>query len=415
MSETVTPERLLLETTQALLAEIGDDGPDFHWHPDMALPEWIEINPVAAKALLLALGRWSVALGRDSLASLAIWVGETALGDDPGSLVLQAGRRHPNAPAPSVLPADPQLEAIQTAAKALGATRVVPGIEDGTERVSVHLPDLLPAEITRAEPFGKAFDRRRLLLIRRPILTPARLARSMALTSLITEFVPDADAALARVAEGHAKGRPYDFVGLSAVALADRTEAVLQALRNAPGGDRLQIVVTGADERLIDHPHVDAVLCAGKTSDRLLDAIFDLIRRARPGEGREATNGEVPSLAGRHILIVEDVAMNRALMQAMLSPTGATLSLAADGESGIEAMRNRPADIVLMDIAMPRMDGLQATRRIKEIAPQTTIIALTAHARGEDRSRYLAAGMDDYMAKPIRVDDLYNALRRAVA
>ncbi|MEL6774940.1 MAG: response regulator, partial [Pseudomonadota bacterium] len=65
--------------------------------------------------------------------------------------------------------------------------------------------------------------------------------------------------------------------------------------------------------------------------------------------------------------------------------------------------------------AMPRMDGLQATRRIKEIAPETTIIALTAHARGEDRTRYLAAGMDDYMAKPIRVDDLYNALRRAVA
>ncbi|MEM6944584.1 MAG: response regulator, partial [Pseudomonadota bacterium] len=108
---------------------------------------------------------------------------------------------------------------------------------------------------------------------------------------------------------------------------------------------------------------------------------------------------------------VEDVAMNRALLQAMLAPTGASLAVAVDGKEAIEAVVARPADLVLMDIQLPVMDGLEATRRIRAAGRRLPIIALTANARETDRATYLAAGMDGYLAKPIRVDDLYSVLR----
>ncbi|MEM6421924.1 MAG: response regulator, partial [Pseudomonadota bacterium] len=342
---------------QGLLAHIAGDAPDLHWHADMALPDSLDVDEAAITAVMRAMGLWATAIGAEGFASIGVWRGYEDIGDEPGSVVLQAGRRHQHHEPPRTVAEDDTLAAIASAAAALPGARMTAGIEDQTERVTIWLPDLLAKDAEAAHPWGSAFERYRLLFVRRPILTPARLERSMALTALDAEFVADLDAAAARIAERWAVGEPFDFIALSAAAFPGELDRVLERLRGTDGGWQARIVLTGAPAAMRVHPLADQVLVAGESAQRLLDAVFDLIRQP---QGLDKAVEEVPSLIGHHILIVEDVAMNRALLQAMLSPTGATLSLADDGEGAIEAMRTRPADIVLMDIMMPRMDGLEA-------------------------------------------------------
>ncbi|MBK8160353.1 MAG: response regulator [Rhodospirillaceae bacterium] len=113
--------------------------------------------------------------------------------------------------------------------------------------------------------------------------------------------------------------------------------------------------------------------------------------------------------AALRILLAEDNQVNQMLVTAILARAGARADIAGNGLEAIEAMRSRAYDIVLMDMRMPELDGLEATRRIRELggAPsRVPIIALTANATQEDRRQCLEAGMNDFMAKPIDANDL---------
>jgi signal transduction histidine kinase/CheY-like chemotaxis protein len=113
------------------------------------------------------------------------------------------------------------------------------------------------------------------------------------------------------------------------------------------------------------------------------------------------------------ILMAEDNTVNQKLTLRLLERLGYRADLASNGLEALEALRQRTYDVVLMDVQMPEMDGLEATRRIRdEVAPeaQPRIIAMTANAMKEDREKCLAAGMDNYLSKPIRVAELVRAL-----
>ena len=129
--------------------------------------------------------------------------------------------------------------------------------------------------------------------------------------------------------------------------------------------------------------------------------------------------------AGRHVLLVEDNAVNRELATAMLEELGYRYAVADDGAAAVRAFADGEFDAVLMDCQMPVMDGyaaasairrMEAERRPPSAAPpaRTPIIALTANALAGDRERCLAAGMDDFLAKPYSMQDLADSLRRAV-
>jgi CheY-like chemotaxis protein len=125
-----------------------------------------------------------------------------------------------------------------------------------------------------------------------------------------------------------------------------------------------------------------------------------------------------PPLAERlplRILLAEDNAVNQKVALRMLDRLGYRADLAATGVEAVAAVRSRPYDVVLMDLQMPEMDGLEATRRIRAVTPahRPRIIAMTANAMATDREHCLAAGMDDYVSKPVRLDDLRAALERA--
>ncbi len=124
-----------------------------------------------------------------------------------------------------------------------------------------------------------------------------------------------------------------------------------------------------------------------------------------------------PALAEHHplrILLAEDNVVNQKLALRLLQRMGYRADVAGNGIEAIESLERQIYDLVLMDVQMPELDGLEATRRIvakwPDVAARPRIVAMTANAIQGDREACLAAGMDDYLSKPIRVDDLVRAL-----
>ena len=123
--------------------------------------------------------------------------------------------------------------------------------------------------------------------------------------------------------------------------------------------------------------------------------------------------------AGRaaHILVVDDNATNRMVAQSLVEMFDCTSESAEDGEAAVEAARTGRFDLILMDIKMPRMDGVAATRAIRALPGRigvTPIIALTANADPDDAEAYLAAGMNGVVEKPMKPEQLLSALQQAL-
>ena len=113
-----------------------------------------------------------------------------------------------------------------------------------------------------------------------------------------------------------------------------------------------------------------------------------------------------------HVLLVEDNDINQEVAREILRLLGMRVSLATTGQEALEALEREPFDLVLMDLQMPEMDGLEATRRARGLGHRLPIVAMTANARREDRELCLGAGMDDYLSKPINPETLAQLLRR---
>lgn len=114
------------------------------------------------------------------------------------------------------------------------------------------------------------------------------------------------------------------------------------------------------------------------------------------------------------ILLVDDNAVNRQVAGEILRKSGCTVDLAEDGKKSIELVSKQHYDLIFMDIQMPEMDGVTATRRIKSMNLENLppIVAMTAYSMKEDRERFLQQGLDDYIPKPIRANDLINKVRQ---
>jgi PAS domain S-box-containing protein len=134
----------------------------------------------------------------------------------------------------------------------------------------------------------------------------------------------------------------------------------------------------------------------------------------RRKQRKEATLATQERLRGAHLLVVEDNAVNREIASEVLRRAGVRVSLACDGREALAMLARERFDGVLMDCQMPDMDGYEATRQIRE-QPQwrdLPVIAMTANALVGDRDKVLLAGMNDHIAKPLQIDDMFATLAR---
>jgi signal transduction histidine kinase/HPt (histidine-containing phosphotransfer) domain-containing protein len=231
-------------------------------------------------------------------------------------------------------------------------------------------------------------------------------------------------AALRHVESEMAAGRPFDVMLIDWRMPPPDGIETLRAMRRLLGaGTPTSILVTAFNEEVMwreaRETHYDAVLVKPITASALHDCLVRLRRRQgaavapAPSERGEAEATLLRRHAGQRVLLAEDNPVNREVVAELLGGVGLVVESADDGARAVELAMARPHDLILMDMQMPGMDGLAATRIIRQRKGRATpIVAMTANAFTEDRAACLAAGMNDHIAKPVDLAVLYATLLR---
>jgi PAS domain S-box-containing protein len=235
--------------------------------------------------------------------------------------------------------------------------------------------------------------------------------------------VTSGEDALSALDHAHSEGKPFDMAvldvlmpGMDGFQLAERIRA------DRRFDDLVLITLTSAgrpgDGALCEELRIGSYLLKPITPTELRDAILLTVARGRE-DHRES------SVVTRHslreaweslkVLLVEDNKVNQRLAVAILERLGHDVTVASNGREGLEAVARTRFDLVLMDIQMPEMGGVEATAKIREREAveggHLPIVAMTAHAMAGDRERFLAAGMDEYISKPISQERLREVVR----
>jgi len=234
-------------------------------------------------------------------------------------------------------------------------------------------------------------------------------------------LVDNATSALESLKTAAAGGSPFRLL-LSDVNMPEIDGFMLSEwIRDDPSVADIAIVMLTSSGRPGDAEHRDKLgVIASLLKPAKQSEIFDAIVRAlgvsacEDDPTQQAVHEKADKLGALRILLAEDNVVNQKLAEGVLSRQGHDVAIANNGREAIEALRVAEFDVVLMDVQMPEMDGFEATKAIR-IAEQMTgrhqpIIAMTAHAMAGDRDLCLAAGTDEYVSKPIRVNELMDKL-----
>ena len=189
-----------------------------------------------------------------------------------------------------------------------------------------------------------------------------------------------------------------------------------RALRARSAGIRLVLLQSTSAIRTLDIEVFDAVVAKPPRPEKLTEVMVELLRTGKIRDSVSAPPVSVFAMpAGRRlsILVVEDTPVNQKVAQHLLARFGFRSDVAASGQEALTALEQRAYDLILMDVQMPEMDGLEATRRIRARWPERDlhIVAMTANVATEDVRRCYEVGMDAFLAKPIDVASLARMLR----
>lgn len=420
--QTLEIEPLLRDAMSGVAVGAYARGIELAVHIDHRLPvRAVGDGPALGALLRRGLARM-IEAGRTDKIVLALWHEEGEANPGP-QILLEAGR--------ATSPAEPPVTRLAELWRLpLGDATAAPRPrrqDASAETVLIPLPCTPePGAPPLGEKWQDTFRGSFVLHVRDIICDEARFRASIAATGAEVDVTTEPTTALALARERAAAGKRVDILmmdapklGRSAVELARRFRADPQLAKTAIAlaGSRRGPSLTDEELALFDAtPSITMPWCP------LIDVFHELIE-GRAGAARAARETEpagdgIPSLAGRRILVAEDVATNQVLLHALLEPTGATIEAVSDGDAVLKRQAEAPADLVIMDLQMPGTGGIAAARRIRELdgpAGAVPIVALTAYAGNSDRERALAAGMNAFLAKPLVVADFYALLRRLLA
>jgi len=272
------------------------------------------------------------------------------------------------------------------------------------------------ADLLNRETLPAHFKTLRVLIVDDIEMNRTILARQLKLFGMQVSHAEDAFGAMAELERAWHRGQPYDLVfvdqmmpGMSGTELAQRIRD------NAHLAETKIIVVSsgGRDAvRQTETLRVDALLEKPLRYQELLDTLINIYsshselpaQAPTPCESGAKRPAERPSPRPLRILLAEDNKINQQFATIFLEKAGHSVQVAENGHQAVDAVRQSAFDVILMDIQMPELDGVSATRQIRALrGPRrdTPILAMTAHAMNGAQEEYLAAGMNDYITKPI--------------
>ena len=222
----------------------------------------------------------------------------------------------------------------------------------------------------------------------------------------------------------HRAGDPYHVVLLDMQMPGMDGEQTARAIKNDPAVKDVKIIILTSMGQRGDAARLQALGCSGyllkpAKQQMLFDAVIAVLGREEERDTGLVTRHTLSEQRkiGLRILLAEDNPINQKLAIVLLQKAGYSVDAVETGAQALEQVRTNPYSVVLMDVQMPEMDGLEATRQIRlweeeQSGIHIPIIAMTAHAMQGDRERCLEAGMDDYVTKPLQPKVLFSAIDR---
>jgi len=271
-----------------------------------------------------------------------------------------------------------------------------------------------PEPLEPALPGGSAEEKIRAIVVHPDESRRSYFAAVLEAWNIETALVNGASTARDVIRWSSRMGRPFAFAIVDQSVTLDRswTPGGFEGAR----GNIPYILVSGETESPDCREELDAAACFTwpVSQSSLLEAVYRFMGPVIP-QDRLQPPPEVDA-GGLRILVAEDIPENRELVVALFEDRGYVLHMVNNGREAVEAYQAGSFDLILMDMQMPEMGGVEATaaiRRIERVSGRRTpIIALTAHAMKGDRERYLACDMDGYVSKPIRPDDLFREIQK---
>jgi signal transduction histidine kinase/DNA-binding response OmpR family regulator len=280
--------------------------------------------------------------------------------------------------------------------------------ELGLARSTARLPDMstLPAHLASLK----------VLVVDDVEMNLEIFGRQLSAFGIRTETVADGFAAVAELERAWYRGKPFDIVFLDQMMPGIAGAELARRIRDSKlFGETKLVMVSSAGVHGVTKETMallDAKLDKPVRQHELLDCLVR-IHSHQPGEAVIANSAShtKPRSSGMalSILLAEDNKINQKFASALLSKAGHKVTVAENGHQAVDAVRHNDFDVVLMDIQMPDLDGVGATREIRKLpSPRNKIpiIALTAHAMAGAKTEFLAAGMDDYISKPVQPEVL---------
>ena len=249
------------------------------------------------------------------------------------------------------------------------------------------------------------------------------LKEMLSLWGCKVSVVASGEKAIAEIDRARERGTPYKLVLLDYLMPGMNGFQVAKMIKEKGTSEVPKLIILtsvgkGDDMKRCRALKIDSYLLKPVKKSELPETILGVLgEKVKPAEEKKAEKTKDSfNLENIRVLLVEDNLINRKLASKLLEKKGAKIVCATNGVEALEILQKEQFDLVLMDIQMPVMDGFEATKQIRSMENEKNsnipVIAMTAHALKGDRDKCLAAGMDDYLSKPIKANELYKKVAR---